>query len=409
MTASVLFYVQHLLGIGHLQRALRIAEALVRNGVAVTLVSGGAPVALPRDKAIRFVQLTPVRALDARFELVDGIGRPIDDALREDRRSALIDAFAAARPDGVIIEGYPFARRAFRFELEPLIAAVRAARPRPRLICSVRDIVVMRDEPRRHRDIAQRVRRDFDAVLVHGDAAFIPFEASFPAAPEIADRVLYTGYVSPPPEAMPELMPGAMPGGEVVVSAGGGAAGHALLKAALAARRSGCLAELPWRLITGTNLPEADFAALCEDTPANVVIERFCYNFVGLLRGCRVSVSQAGYNTVLEILAAHTRAVLVPFAAERETEQLVRAERLAVLGAVELVRESALSASALAAAIERAAAREPARVAIDTDGAAKSARLIAAMLRPVDGPGECLVAPSGEAFVAGASQGIIAR
>jgi len=77
--------------------------------------------------------------------------------------------------------------------------------------------------------------------------------------------------------------------------------------------------------------------------------------------------------------------------------------------AVELVRESALSASALAAAIERAAAREPARVAIDTDGAAKSARLIAAMLRPVDGPGECLVAPSGEAFVAGASQGIIAR
>jgi predicted glycosyltransferase len=409
MTASVLFYVQHLLGIGHLQRALRIAEALVQNAVAVTLVSGGAPVALPRDKAIRFVQLTPVRAKDARFKLVDGHGKPIDDALREDRRAALLDAFAAARPDGVIIEGYPFARRAFRFELEPLIAAVRAARPRPRLICSVRDIVVMRDDPQRHRDIAQRVRRDFDAVLVHGDAAFIPFEASFPAAPEIADRVLYTGYVCPPPEAMPGAMSQAMPGGEVVVSAGGGAAGHALLKAALAARRSGCLAELPWRLITGTNLPEADFAALCEDTPAKIVIERFCYNFVGLLRGCRVSVSQAGYNTVLEILAAHARAVLVPFAAERETEQLMRAERLAALGAVELVRESELSPGTLAAAIESAAAREPARVAIDTDGAAKSARLIAAMLRPVENPGECPVRPSAEAFVAGASQGIIAR
>jgi predicted glycosyltransferase len=409
MTGSVLFYVQHLLGIGHLQRALRIAEALARDGVAVTLVSGGAPVALPRDPAIRFVQLAPVRAKDARFELVDGTGKPIDDRLREDRRSALIAAFALARPDAVIIEGYPFARRAFRFELEPLIAAVRAARPRPRLICSVRDIVVMRDDPERHRDIARRVRRDFDAVLVHGDAAFIPFEASFPAAPEIADRVIYTGYVCLPPETMPEAMSQAMHGGEVVVSAGGGAAGHALLKAALAARRSGCLAELPWRLITGTNLPESDFAALSEDTLPGVVIERFCYNFVGLLRGCRVSVSQAGYNTVLDILATQARAVLVPFAAERETEQLVRAERLAALGAVELVREKELSPGALAAAIGRAAAREPARVAIDTAGAAKSARLIAAMIRRVENPGECLVEPSAEAFVAGASRGIIAR
>jgi len=131
------------------------------------------------------------------------------------------------------------------------------------------------------------------------------------------------------------------------------------------------------------------------------VIERFCYNFVGLLRGCRVSISQAGYNTVLDILAAHARAVIVPFAAERETEQLVRAERLAALGAVELVREGDLSPRSLAAAIERAAAREPASLAIDTGGAAHSARSIAAMI--------CAAEHPAEAFAAGASQGIIGR
>ena len=193
VSSSVLFYVQHLLGIGHLQRCLRISEALVREGVAVTLVCGGEPVALPRDRSVRLVQLTPIRALDARFELVDSAGRPIDDALREERRAALLEAFATARPDAVIIEGFPFARRAFRFELEPLIAAVRAATPRPRLLCSVRDIVVVRDDSRRHRDIVERVRRDFDAVLVHGDPALIPFDTSFPAAPDIADRLIYTG------------------------------------------------------------------------------------------------------------------------------------------------------------------------------------------------------------------------
>jgi hypothetical protein len=57
------------------------------------------------------------------------------------------------------------------------------------------------------------------------------------------------------------------------------------------------------------------------------------------------------------------------------------------LGAVELVRESELSTGALAAAIERAAACEPAMVSIDSGGAAHSARLITAMIgaakRPV--------------------------
>ena len=55
-------------------------------------------------------------------------------------------------------------------------------------------------------------------------------------------------------------------------------------------------------------------------------------------------------------------------------------ERLMALGAAELVRESELTPRHLAAAIERAAAREPPAVAIDTAGAARSARLIAALV-----------------------------
>ena len=394
MTASVLFHVQYLLGIGHLQRTLRIAEALAADGVLVTLVSGGPRAALPIDPRIRFVQLTPVRSLDAGFALVDNAGGPISDALRDDRRRALLDAFAKAHPDVVVIEGYPFARRAFAFELEPLIDAVRAAAPRPRLVSSVRDIVTVRDDPARHRAIVERVRRDFDAVLVHADPSLVPFDASFPAAPEIADRLRYTGYVAPP-----DIPPAAEVNEEIVVSAGGGAAGLVLLRTALAARRAGCLAHHPWRLIAGTHLPEADFAVLQEGLPPAVVVERFCYNFVGLLRGCRVSVSQAGYNTVLDILAARARAVLVPFAAGRETEQQLRAELLQVKGAIELVRESELSPQTLAAAIECAARREPPNVAIDTAGAARAARLIGALIRP----GAACSAP----FVAGASRVMI--
>jgi predicted glycosyltransferase len=376
VTASVLFYVQYLLGIGHLQRSLRIAEALIESGVAVTLVSGGPPVALPRNLAIRWIQLPPMRALDARFALVNATGRPVDDALRQERKAALLAAFVEARPDAVVIEGYPFARRAFRFELEPLVAAVRGAAPRPRLSCSLRDIIVSRDDPERCRAIVEQVRRDFTAVLVHGDPGFIPLDASFPAAPAIADRLIYTGYVAPP--ARRNDRPAGSSDAEVVVSAGGGAAGQALLNAALAARRAGCLAGSPWRLIAGSHLPEGEFARLRATAPAGVAIDRFRDDLPDLLAGCSVSVSQAGYNTVLEILAARASAVLVPFAAERETEQLQRAERLAALGAAEVVREDELGPARLAAAIERAAARRPALVALDTGGAEISAQLIAA-------------------------------
>src|SRR5437588_62037 len=78
----------------------------------------------------------------------------------------------------------------------------------------------------------------------------------------------YTGYVAPPD------MPSATEmSDEIVVSAGGGAAGIALLRTALAARRAGCLAHHPWRLIAGMHLPEADFAVLQEGLPPAVVVE----------------------------------------------------------------------------------------------------------------------------------------
>jgi predicted glycosyltransferase len=376
---SILFYVQHLLGIGHLRRALHLVGSLAQAGFAVTLVSGGEPLPeLAVTPARRVVQLPPIRARDASFRnLVGTDGRPVDDALRAARTAALLAAFAEAAPDALVIEAYPFGRRALRFELEPLIAAARARQPRPLVLCSLRDIIVAPEQAERQREIVARVQTDFDAVLVHGDPDFIPLAASFPPAAEIADRLIYTGYVMAPD-------PGSGPQGagadEVVVSAGGGAGGGALLRAALAARRLGCQADACWRLLAGPNLSAGEFAALAAAIPAGVAVERYRADFSALLRRCRVSVSQAGYNTVLDVLAAGVSAVLVPFADLHETEQSLRAELLAARGAVEVVAAAALSPQTLADAIGRALGRPPTPLGIDLSGAAQTAREIARML-----------------------------
>jgi predicted glycosyltransferase len=376
---SVLFYVQHLLGIGHLRRALHVVGGLAQAGFAVTLVTGGEPLPeLALTSARRVVQLPPIRTPDASFRnLVGADGRPVDDALRAARTAAVLAALAEAAPDALVIEAYPFGRRALRFELEPLVAAARGRAPRPLVLCSLRDIIVAPAESERQRDIVARVRADFDAVLVHGDPDFIPLSASFPLAAEIADRLVYTGYVA---ASEPGVGGSAAATDEVLVSAGGGAAGGALLRAALAARRLGCQADARWRLLAGPNLPPAEFAVLAATAPAGVAVERYRADFPALLRSCRVSVSQAGYNTVTDVLAARTPAVLVPFADMLETEQSLRAERLAARGAVEVLPPAALSPQTLAEAIARAVSRSPARLGIDLSGATRTACEIARML-----------------------------
>jgi predicted glycosyltransferase len=168
--------------------------------------------------------------------------------------------------------------------------------------------------------------------------------------------------------------------GEVLVSAGGGRVGARLLDAALEARPLSRLRTRPWRLIAGGNLPGETFQTLNARLPGGMILERQRDDFPALLANSLLSVSQAGYNTVLEGLRFHKPMVLVPFETATETEQRTRAERLVQLGFAEVVWESELTPQALAGAIDRAWRTQPAlRPALRLDGAARSAELVAAI------------------------------
>ena len=90
-----------------------------------------------------------------------------------------------------------------------------------------------------------------------------------------------------------------------------------------------------------------------------------------------VSVSQAGYNTMVELAQARARAVVVPFQAGREEEQSLRAKCFENAGLVSVVPEASLSAETLASAVrERLEHPRPARSAMSVDGLAQSIRAI---------------------------------
>ncbi|WP_024304631.1 glycosyltransferase family protein [Pseudogulbenkiania sp. MAI-1] len=368
----VLFYVQSLLGIGHLQRAARLARAMQDSGLEVHVLLGGEESPLVDFGAATLIALPPLTSADARFStLVDAAGRPLDAALEAERRERVLAALERVHPALLLIESYPFGRRRLRFELQPLIEAARAMTPRPLIVASVRDVLQARPTERQA-ESAALFRRDFDQLLVHGDAAFLPLSRSFPVELLPAERVHHTGYVgaavtsSDDPDAA----------GEVLVSAGGGAVGAELLRCALAARPLSRLATARWRLLCGPRLEPTLRRTLEREAPDGVIVEDLRADFAPRLAVAALSISQAGYNTVLDVLAAGCPAVLVPFEGDNQTEQRRRAEALAAHGRAVVLGENALTPATLAAAVDAALALPPTRVPLRMDGAEQSARLL---------------------------------
>jgi len=377
MKRRVLFYVQHLLGIGHLKRAATLTRAMTDRGLEVTIVSGGQDIPGINIGTAKLVQLPSTRATDLFFkELVDDDNRPIDGDWKERRAEALLAAYRAADAHLIMFELFPFGRRQMRFEIEPVLKDAVASNHRPVVVSSVRDILVAQKKPERNEEMLQRVRDFFDHVLIHGDENLIPFDRTFPLADRIRDKLHYTGYV------VDRTGRGAINTGqgsdEVIVSAGGGAVGADLLKIAMAARPLTKLADRTWRVMVGVTVDQTAFDDLAAMAGPGIIVERSRPDFTALVTNAALSISQGGYNTVMEVLEAGTRAVIVPYAGGAETEQTLRAKELARRTPIEVVAEAALSPQTLAAAVDAAWLRDPPENGmLDTDGATAAADLIA--------------------------------
>jgi predicted glycosyltransferase len=370
--AKALLWVQHLLGIGHLMRASQLARHLAGTGWEMHVASGGGAVPLADFGAARLHQLPPLKAADEYFSsLCQMSGRILDRAFESTRRTKLLDLFAAIAPDALIFEHYPFGRRQLRFELEPLIEAALRRRPRPLLACSLRDVLVRR-KPERDAETASIVSECFDVVLVHADPDIVRLEESFPATAGIKDKLVYTGYIGAPAAGPKASRPSTA--GEIVVSAGGGAVSHRLVEAAIDAARE--MTEHRFRILIGDNAP-ADASGSAGE---NVVIEPARRDFRSLLADAAVSVSQAGYNTVIDVLSAGSRAVFVPFASGHESEQTMRANRLAQRGLAHVLPERELSGATLANAVRRILGSPQPAARVRLDGAAVSDAVLRRLL-----------------------------
>jgi predicted glycosyltransferase len=112
-----------------------------------------------------------------------------------------------------------------------------------------------------------------------------------------------------------------------------------------------------------------------ESTPG-VTVVAFADDMRSLISSATAVVSMAGYNTVVEELAAATPALLVPRSAPR-LEQDIRARRLEEVAPLERCPLDELDPTRLAAFVGRARAGWSRSTTVDLEGAARAARSIA--------------------------------
>jgi len=383
---NVVFYCQHVLGIGHFFRSLELARAFHRH--RLVLITGGPRVDVAIPEHVTEYRLPPLE-MDAEFTALFPVesGQSLEE-VQEERRNLLFALFARSSVDLFVVELYPFGRRRFGFELLPVLEGIRRDDlGGTRVVCSLRDILVEKKDRETYEGrVLDLLNRYFHALLVHADPRVVSLEETFCRRAEIGIPLAYTGFVTPrPPEGSRERLRRRLGLGSgdrlVVASAGGGRVGAPLLQAVLDAY--GLMARrrhLALYLFTGPYMAEWDAASLAARGTSlpGAKVERFTGEFLSFLAAADLSISMAGYNTCMNLLAAEVPALVWPFA--QNQEQRLRAERLAALGALRVLNDGDLEPGRLVVLMDEtmASGRGGRRTLVDLDGAVETVRWLEA-------------------------------
>lgn len=383
---TIVIVVTHLLGAGHLRRAINLAEAIQSTGGDVTVISGGVPVEHFKTEGINFVQLPAIKSDGTNFtHLLQPDGTSANEDYLNKRSELLNQHIKKLSPDVLITELFPFGRRILRSEFISMLELTSTFVKRPLVLASVRDILAPPSTEQKAQKTEDLVFKYYDAVLVHADENIIDLSASWPVSALLVEKLCYTGFVAT--EAISDTNPvsidtGRRSGG-VLVSAGSGSVGFDIYKSAVQA--AALRTDWHWHVLVGGSDADEQVGQLRKMVSStNIDIEPVRKDFPTLLGKCTCSVSMCGYNTAIDLLQTQTPGVLIPFDEGGETEQTLRAQSLAKRHDYQLLLSKELAAKPLINTIDALNSAKSdtnsGSGTINFDGAKASVDIIAGLL-----------------------------
>ncbi|NJK40193.1 MAG: glycosyl transferase [Acaryochloridaceae cyanobacterium SU_2_1] len=397
---KLMFYCQHILGMGHLIRSMEIVRGLT-DQFQVCFINGGEVIqGFPVPALVQVVNLPGIKT-DTEFQELQPVdpGRSLAE-VECDRKAKLLHTLEQFQPDVLMVELFPFGRRRFSFELIPLLEAAKERGVK--IVSSLRDIVVTKQDQAKHEaKICRLMNQYFDQLLIHGDPKLHPLEESFSRVKDLNCDVHYTGYVAQQQQerltlidqmALNRTQP------MILVSVGGGRFGHHLLQGMVGAAE--LLANrIPHHLqmFAGPFIPDDVFWDLkqAEQDATNLSIHRYTPNLLAYMQQADLSVNMSGYNTTMNILTTGVRALMLPFTGNDDQEQTLRVRRLEELGRVQMLQATDVTPKRLAQRVQEALKQQPQEIDFDLDGVQRTAKLVRSLLEqesraPIWPPRDCI-------------------
>ena len=364
---KVMFYCQHILGMGHLIRSVEIVKGLIPD-FEICFINGGQVIPeFEFPPEIEVINIPAVKT-DSEFNEL----RPVNDSLTMEevetiRTKMLLDTCDRFQPDILIIELFPFGRRRFSFELIPLIEKAKAMGTK--IVSSVRDIVVTKQNQQRHEEkVCRLINKYFDLLLIHGDPNFVKLNLSFSRVNDFKCPVYYTGYVVQP---IPKTLQIILDRPTILVSVGGGRFGHDLLECV--ARTAPILKDkIPHhiQIFAGAFSPDEVLIKLQDLTKDldNITCDRYTTNLLDYMQQADLSIGMGGYNTTMNILSTGIPAMMMAFQGNNDKEQETRLQKLDSFGRVKMIHSKDLQPEKFAQQIINYLEQTPSNLTLDLNG-----------------------------------------
>jgi predicted glycosyltransferase len=395
----IAFYSYDEHGLGHVRRSIAVAHALsAAQAVSILLIAGAREAAL-----FRLPEGTDTLALPSPSTDFNGdrrgpsIGLDVAGTVRM-RARTLRNALAAYEPDVLVVDRLPLG---VYDELAESLGVLREMGTR--LVLGLREVLDDPDAVRAEWDRSGALdvlRRSYDGIWVYGDPRVFDPAVEYEMPADLRERVRYTGYLdrrAAAPAAGTDLAARRrelqLPGGRLALCAvGGGEDGHRLAEAFA---RATLPAGATGVVVAGPFMADDERAALhaLAGGRHDLRVLDFVADADSLIALADDVVAMGGYNTICEVLASDARALIVPRVAPSR-EQLIRAQRLSTLGAIDMLAPGELTAAALSTWLAAGGeARRASHAPIDLGGLRRLPRLLDELLatppRPFAEGGAC--------------------
>jgi len=344
---KIVLYSHDTFGMGNIRRTLLLSHEFISEypGASILIITGSPMIhAFRIPKGIDYIKLPCLDRFAAEHYGPRYLaGCP--EEVKETREAILRESVLRFNPDLMVVD-----KRASGIdsELLPTLHALRENGRHTKLALGVRDIL---DEPERTRKVLagngsfEVIDEFYDEVWIYGSKGIFDTTKEYGFPESVVRKTFYCGYLKRP-TILAKRSDGPP---RILVTTGGGGDGSDLIEAYLDG-----LSTLPRNValrstvIFGPQMPQERRLGLLRrfDYMADVNFLEFEADITNLYAESDLVVSQAGYNTVCELLSFSRRAILVP-RSEPVREQLIRARLLAERGFFECLEPQDLTSETL--------------------------------------------------------------